>query len=185
MDDLSTLRILAPFLHGEEGCRLQVYSDPVGIPTIGWGHRLTPREIVSRCFAGGISPGRADQVFARDISWALRAVDAAQVCQSSHERAALCSATYNLGHCPGDVVTYLRAHPERPCHAVALAGLFGEYDHGGPDHHELAILRQRRAREAALFLEPDASEPIDVREVLARVDAAARQMLASDPALLG
>lgn len=57
-----------------EGCRLVVYLDIAGKPTIGIGHLLSPREIEEGVFASGITEDQAVALLRADTASAANAV---------------------------------------------------------------------------------------------------------------
>ena len=79
-----------------EGFRPKTYFDIAGVPTIGYGHRLEPKE----SFPDGICPTEADVI----LSWDVRIAEQAVTClvkvpltQSQFD--ALVDFTFNLGSC--------------------------------------------------------------------------------------
>ena len=54
------------FAMSEEDCRLKIYPDLNGFPTVGWGHKLTTDDVTSGRYAGGISQAEADALFTSD-----------------------------------------------------------------------------------------------------------------------
>lgn len=46
-----------------ESCRLKIYNDSLGYPTIGWGHKLKDGEN----FPDGITQSKADNIFLADL----------------------------------------------------------------------------------------------------------------------
>ncbi len=77
-----------------EGFRGQVYTDVAGLPTIGYGHRLTPRE----SFPGGIDEAQAAALLASDVRQAEQTVvRLVRVALSQGQFNALVDFCYNLG----------------------------------------------------------------------------------------
>jgi lysozyme len=77
-----------------ESCRLTVYDDQNGIPTIGWGHRLRPEEM----HLYSITQAIADHMLACDLQSAANDVNTmvhVQVTQGQFD--ALCSFDFNIG----------------------------------------------------------------------------------------
>ncbi len=50
--------------------KLDPYLDPVGYPTIGWGHLIQDHED----FSGGITPEEAEELLRKDVKWAEQAI---------------------------------------------------------------------------------------------------------------
>lgn len=76
-----------------EGCRLVGYRDPVGVPTIGWGH-TGPDVWIGK----HISQAQADRLLAEDLEYFEDAVnDLVTVPLSQFEFDALVSFAYNAG----------------------------------------------------------------------------------------
>lgn len=53
-------------IKGWENCKLAVYPDLNGFPTIGWGHKLTANDVTSDRFSEGITQNVADALFLGD-----------------------------------------------------------------------------------------------------------------------
>jgi lysozyme len=81
-----------------EGCRLKIYRDVAGKPTIGIGHLLTPREIDEGVFDDGITQEEADALLRSDIGNYSAAVNRGvkvPIVQYQHD--VLTSFTFNEG----------------------------------------------------------------------------------------
>ena len=74
-----------------EGRELMGYIDPVGIPTICYGHTATAK------LGDTKSPEECERLLREDLGVALRAVDKALPVLPPSTRAALGSFTYNVG----------------------------------------------------------------------------------------
>jgi lysozyme len=77
-----------------ESCRLTVYDDENGFPTIGWGHKLTPKE----SFVEGVTQACADYLLRCDVQSAANDVNTmvhVQITQDQFD--ALCSFVFNIG----------------------------------------------------------------------------------------
>lgn len=76
-----------------ESCRLSAYRDPVGIPTIGWGHTAGVR------MGQTITQAQADAYLAQDVRTAERAVSGYDGTYhwNQNQFDALASFTYNCG----------------------------------------------------------------------------------------
>ena len=79
-----------------EGCRLQVYADAAGLPTIGYGHVVLVHE--QDQFAAGITQSEATELLHKDVRIAERAVfRLISVPLTDGQFDALVSFTFNLG----------------------------------------------------------------------------------------
>jgi len=77
-----------------EGFRGRTYLDVAGFPTIGYGHRLLARE----SFPSGVSPARAEEILAVDVSQAEQAVQRlVKVILTQGQFDALTDFCFNLG----------------------------------------------------------------------------------------
>ena len=77
-----------------EGFRGRTYLDVAGFPTIGYGHRLLPREL----FPNGISAAQAEEILAADVSQAEQAVQRlVKVTLTQGQFDALTDFCFNLG----------------------------------------------------------------------------------------
>lgn len=82
------------FLCAWEGCRLQVYEDAAGYPTIGVGHLICDGED----YSAGITHDEAMDLLREDVQDAQRAVgDHVKRDLRDHERDALISFAFNVG----------------------------------------------------------------------------------------
>ena len=84
LDKLTTL------LKPEEGCKLTMYLDGEGVPTLGWGHNLRMP----------ISQMAADLILRDDITWTVREMFASYpfiATFSENRQIALGSMYFNLG----------------------------------------------------------------------------------------
>jgi lysozyme len=74
-----------------ETCRLTVYRDPVGLPTIGWGHLLTSFSVPP------ITQEQADLMLSQDLAGAEREVLALHPDLSGARLAAITDFVFNVG----------------------------------------------------------------------------------------
>lgn len=74
-----------------EGLRLEAYLDPVGVPTIGYGHTSGVK------LGQKISQEQAEAFLAQDLKKAESAVDALKLPLNPNQKDALSSFTYNCG----------------------------------------------------------------------------------------
>ena len=135
-----------------EGLRLVAYRCPAGVWTIGWGE------------TDGVRPGDtctkedADRWLCEDLTERTRAVrDLCTVEPGPNELGALVSLAYNVGLGGLAKSTVLRAHTAGDRQAASRA--FGLWNKAkDPDTgalRELPGLTARRARESALYLQPE------------------------------
>ena len=131
-----------------EGFRRSVYCDPIGKPTIGYGHRLLSGED----FPNGMSEGEAQALLNNDIL-------AAEECVRLHVHVpitqgqfdALVDFVFNLGcrHFSGSTLLKLL---NQGCYAEAAQQIL-LWDHAGGV--EAPGLMARREAELALWSQPD------------------------------
>lgn len=77
-----------------EGFVSHTYNDPVGLPTIGYGHKLLPGE----SFPNGVTEAQAEQILASDAANAGQDVEnLVTVSLSQAQFDALVDFTFNLG----------------------------------------------------------------------------------------
>jgi lysozyme len=140
---------LIQFVSGWESCQLTPYLDPVGLPTIGYGHRLPPG--ASR---DPITQDEAATILATDLSATMRGLSMAVSADWSQQQAdALCDLAFNCG-----------VHAIANSHLMALfntgddAGALAQFlvwDHAGGGVS--SGLLKRRLAEQAIFTRGDYS----------------------------
>jgi len=77
-----------------EGCRLTVYLDPIGVPTVGYGHT---KGITKAMVGKKISQALADQYLREDLVAAENAVNKLGIDLNINQFSALVSFTFNCG----------------------------------------------------------------------------------------
>jgi GH24 family phage-related lysozyme (muramidase) len=195
--------INADFLHGREGLRLQAYDDKDGAPlvrdmasgrwlrpdgqecirypTIGWGQRIWSPKYYGPC-----TRAQADQWFDETCGDFCATVDRYVPDASVHQRGAFVSFAYNAGS--GGLInsglmqlhnTGASADEMKAKWLVSYIKSAGKIEEG---------LRVRRAKEFAWYswitpeetTDPGTPRAIELstEEILARVDATARQIVA-------
>jgi lysozyme len=143
-----------------EGLRLVAYRCPAGVWTIGWGE------------TDGVRPGdrctkdEADRWLCEDLTERVRAVrDLCKVEPAPNELGAMVSLAYNIGLGGFAKSTVLRAHNAGD--RVSASRAFGLWNKardpktGVIDPEGLPGLTARRAREAALYLQPEVGQPVE------------------------
>jgi lysozyme len=161
------------------GCALQAYRCPAGVWTIGWGE------------TDGVRPGdvctlqQADRWLLEDLT--DRAAAVREMCTrepSPHELAAMVSLAYNVGLAGLRGSTVLRQHNAGNAQAAARAfGLWNKARVGG-QLVELRGLTARRAREAALYLTPDADGQPQTPQAVEAESSLARSPIAQAGAVI-
>lgn len=135
-----------------ESLRLKTYLDPVGIPTIGWGH--TGHDVH---MGQTITRDQAEMLLRADIAHAATAVSAAthSVPTTGNEFSAMVSLAFNIGVGAFRGSTVLRMHRAENKQAAADAFLRWNKAHKDGALIVLPGLTKRREQERALYLEPD------------------------------
>jgi lysozyme len=127
-----------------EGFRAKTYLDMAGNPTIGYGHRLTPKE----CYPNGICEAEGDVILRRDVREAEQSV-ARLLCVPLNQGQfdALVDFVFNLGSGRLAASTLLRDLNTGDFTSAAEQLLL--WDHSGD--HEVAALKARRTAEFKLW----------------------------------
>lgn len=131
-------------LKQSEGFSATVYLDSAGLRTIGYGHKLLPRE----SFPNGITEAQAAAILTNDVATAERAVTRlvrATLTQGQFD--ALVDFVFNLGQGRLAGSTLLTDLNAQQFNAAAQQLLL--WDHSGAK--ELAALKARRAAEYQLW----------------------------------
>lgn len=88
----SALVIAAALIGFYEGNHTNAYNDPIGIPTICYGHTASAK------IGQTVSESRCDELLAADLGLAFKSLDSyATVSMPPTRRAALASFIYNVG----------------------------------------------------------------------------------------
>jgi GH24 family phage-related lysozyme (muramidase) len=133
-----------------EGWSAKVYNDPVGHPTIGWGHKLLPGEKF-----GTITQEQGEALLQADMARIDKEITPAiSVKLTENQRAALVSFAFNVGSAAVRNSTLLKK-----LNAGDIAGAANELDRWNKARDkktnqliELPGLTARRAAEKSLFL---------------------------------
>lgn len=126
-----------------------VYRDPVGLPTVGYGHLVLAKDKLK--IGDKITQARAEQLLRDDLASAERAVEKlVSVPISDNQFAALVSFIFNLGSGNLAKSTLLRKLNRRDY--AGAAEQFGRWIFAGKPPKALPGLIKRRARERELFL---------------------------------
>ena len=127
-----------------EGFRPKTYFDIAGTPTIGYGHRIEPKE----SFPDGICSTEADVILSWDVRTAEQTVARlVKVPLTQNQFDALVDFTFNLGSCRLATSTLLQDLNAGQYDSAALQLL--RWDHSGD--HEIAALKARREAEYCLW----------------------------------
>ena len=136
-------------LCGYESCSLTAYRDSGGVWTIGWGH--TGPDVHE-----GLTwtQDQADAAFVRDTAWAQAAVrNDVAVPLTQPQFDALVSLVFNIG-----AGAFARSTLLRKLNAGDYRGAADEFLRWNRDNGEVVTgLAVRRAKERAMFLEPEAA----------------------------
>lgn len=133
-----------------EGCRLNAYRCPAGVPTIGWGHTEGVR------MGDTCTQHQADLWLVTDLQQRTARVE--EMCRrrpTRNELGALVSLAYNVGEAGLRASTVLRQHNAGNTQAAARAFALWNKARVNGALTTLPGLTARRAREAALYLTPD------------------------------
>ena len=130
-----------------EGCQLEAYLCPAGVPTIGYGHTRSAK------LGQTISQADADALLREDLADSEDAVDRLVTAQiNENQFSALVSFTFNIGAEAFERSTLLSMlNANAQIHIVAAQFLRWNKANG----EELPGLTRRRHAEQALFLAKD------------------------------
>lgn len=152
----------------EEDCRLKAYLDDAGVPTCGWGE--TEGVTLGMVWTQDYADERLRQALFKwtsTVTGLLKAVPTTE-----NQLAAMLCFSYNIGLGAFTRSTMLKCHMRGDYNAAARAfGLFNKTtDPVTKKKVEHPVLTARRAREAAVYLEPSALEaeeppPVTVQHV--------------------
>lgn len=139
------------FIEEQEGCKLQIYKDTAGYPTIGVGHLIRQGED----FSQGISLEEAYALLHRDLLLTAASImRLVRVPISNNQYTALLSFTFNLG---GGALqrSTLRSRLNREEY-IGAAAEFPKWCWAGGK--KVVGLYLRRLREQKLFLKTDEAD---------------------------
>ena len=140
-------------LDTEEGTVLRVYLDQVGRPTVGRGHLVRPGDGLK--LGDVITLDRCEALFTADLAPVEDAINAlVRIQPTQNQFDAMVSLTFNIGSAGFATSTVL--HCLNVNDVAGAAAAFALWNKGMVNGVKvvLPILTARRAREAALFLEP-------------------------------
>lgn len=124
-----------------EGCHLTAYKDPIGIPTIGYGHTKNVK------LGQKITQAQADNYLRQDVAASERAVNALKYSLNQHQYDALTSFVFNCG------AANLKKLTDNNKRTLAqISARIPNYNRAGGK--VLPGLTRRRAAEKALFDKP-------------------------------
>ena len=129
-----------------EGCHLTAYKDPVGIPTIGYGHTKGVK------LGQKITQAQADEYLKQDVASSEKAVSKYKYNYNQNQFDALVSFTYNCG--AGNLKT-ITANGTRTLEQISAR--LPNYNKAGGK--VLAGLTRRRIAEKLLFDKPVKETP--------------------------
>lgn len=145
----AVLSLIHEFEQGPKGgFAAKAYNDPAGIPTIGWGHRIVPGDLLS---GATITEAEADATAMQDLEHAANAIclilGDAVTKLSDNQYAALIDFTFNLGASRFGGSTLCKLIKEGDL--TSAAGEFGKWVYVAGQVS--AGLQRRRAAEKALW----------------------------------
>lgn len=130
-----------------EGCHLTAYKDPIGIPTIGYGHTKGVK------LGQKITQAQADSYLKQDLATAEKAVNALKYTLNQNQFDALVSFTYNCG------TGNLKKLTDNNKRTLAqISARIPNYNRAG--NSVLSGLIRRRAAEKSLFDKPCAAASV-------------------------
>jgi len=132
-------------IKNNEGCVLEAYLCPAGVPTIGWGHTGSTVRVGQR-----ITQHQADEILASDLEGFEDAVEALVPGLNDNQFSALVSLIYNIGKEAFRASTMRKRALEGDFGAASAE--FPKWCHAGVK--VLPGLVRRRAEERALFDAP-------------------------------
>lgn len=124
-----------------EGCHLTAYKDPVGVPTIGYGHTKGVK------LGQKITQAQADEYLRQDVASAEKAVSKYKYNYNQNQFDALVSFTYNCGSGNLKKIT-----DDGHRTLAQISARIPNYNHAGGK--VLAGLTRRRTAEKKLFDTP-------------------------------
>lgn len=145
-------------LKGYEGCKLTMYLDSAGLPTIGVGHLLTPDERISHRFQVGITEEQADALLAADVAPCEEVVsECVTVPLTQDQYDSLVSFAFNLG-CGALKGSSLLAAINRGAPPAEIRADFLKWDKRRDPRSSVLVeddgLKRRRADEAKYWPDP-------------------------------
>lgn len=155
----------ADFIAKWEGEILEVYLDPVDLPTLGIGHLLTKSELAAMPVGTKISKELSRHYFAKDIAKFERAVsDAVKVPMNQNQFDALVSLAFNIG-----IGAFNRSSVVRQMNAqqpMLAANAFLAWNKATRNGKKIVLqgLTNRREAERKLFLSPTSAAPQTLSE---------------------
>jgi lysozyme len=128
-----------------EGCKLNPYLCPAGLPTIGFGHRIESLDL----YPAGISQAQADEFLLAEldaISANLNLYINFPVNQNQFD--ALCSLIFNVG-----IGAFIKSQMRKDIDNGLLIAAANEFDDWNHVNGEVSLgLTRRRQAEKALFM---------------------------------
>ena len=156
---LNTSTELKAALIEEEGVRLTVHADPVGNPTVGVGHLVTPTDGLT--MGERISMDRALDLLNADLALAEDAVERllGDLPVNQHEFDALVDLVFNVGE--GGVSQSQSPRLNAAIAAHDYDAIVEELSYGSASGQELRGLALRSERRTAIFEQANYEDPRD------------------------
>lgn len=131
------------FLTLLEGFKIKMYKDSKGLPTIGVGHLILPTE--KNLLTATLSTKKVNKLFDKDLDRFEKVVkDTIKVPLKQSQKDALVSLAFNIGE-SGFRKSSLARNINQAKSPIEIIKAFSKWD-------SPAILKERRAKEARLFL---------------------------------
>lgn len=146
------------FIAEHEGEILEVYKDPVGLPTLGVGHLLSKAELAAMPVGTKITRQQSREYLAKDLARFERAIESAiTVPVNQNQFDALVSFAFNIGESAFRRSSTLRKLNAKDYVGAADAMLAWNKATKNGKRVVLTGLTRRRKEERALFLSPSAA----------------------------
>ena len=144
MGNTDLVRRAADFIAKHEGCRLEIYTCPGGVKTIGYGHAIKRGEDFTK-----ITKDEAHELLLKDTEQAMTEVTVANsVLLTDNQKIALTSFVFNVG-----ISAYMKSTLRIKLQQGKITEAADEFNRWNKAKGQvLPGLVKRRAEERALFL---------------------------------